>query len=125
MKEKGVTLNLLQEAKEQILLSLTQTVEDGVSQAYTQKDTYTSVGKGIKVHNETDELYISGFIQTKVQVEPPTVEKKAVKSRPATIAKKLLEKTCDFKRNKFGQFILNPEHIAGILVKGEVIEVQV
>ena len=125
LEEKGLNMTLLQEAKEKILLSLTQTIEKGVSDAYTQKDTYESLGKGISIHNETEEIYISGLEMSKVQVAPPTVEKKKVVSKAPTIAKALLEKTCNFKRLKFRKFILNADHIGGIVTNGEVIEVQV
>lgn len=111
-------------AKQEMLTSLTETLTEGVSQSYTNVDTFTSIGKGLKQHNETGELYIYGFIQSKTQVAPPTNPAKPVNSRPLTLAKKAIEKECQFKRNKFTQFILNPEHIAGVKVNGEVIEVQ-
>lgn len=111
------------EAKEQMLKSLTETLVDGVSSAYTQKDAFESIGKGIKQHNETGELYIWGYVESKEQVEEPKNPKAPVKSRPLTLAKKKIEKACNFKRVKFGQFILSQEHIGGIVVKGEVVEI--
>jgi len=112
------------QAKSEMLLSLTQHLTEGVSDAYTQKDTFTSLGKGIRQHKETGEIYIYGFQQSKVQVAPPTNPKKPVNSRPLTLAKKGIEKACEFKRNKFSQFIINPDNIAGLLVKGDLIELQ-
>ena len=116
--------DLEQAAKEKMLLSVTQHLTEGVSQAYTQKDTYTSIGNGIKIHNTTGEISIYGFVQSKVQVSPPTIIKKPVKSSAATLAKKNIEKVCEFKRNKFANFLINPENIAGLKVNGEVIELQ-
>jgi hypothetical protein len=78
----------------------------------------------MRQHVETNELYVWGFIQSKEQVAPPTNPKKPVNSRPLTLAKKAIEKACDFKRLKFGQFILNPEHIAGIVTCGDHVEIQ-
>jgi hypothetical protein len=110
-------------AKAEMLQSLTETLTEGVSSSYTQKDTFDNIGKGIRQHRETGEIYIYGFVQSKEQIEPPTKPKKPVNSRPLTLAKKAIEKACGFKRNGFGQFILNPEHIGGVKVCGEVIEI--
>ena len=112
------------QGKAEMLLSLTQTLTEGVSDAYTQKDTFSAIGKGLKQHIETGELYIYGFVQSKTQVAPPTNPKKAVNSKPLTLAKKDIEKACEFKRGKFTQFVLNPENISGIKVNGDLIEVQ-
>jgi len=109
-------------AKSEMLQSLTETLTEGVSSSYTQKDTFESIGKGIRQHKETGEIYLYGFVQSKEQIEPPTTPKKEVKSRPLTLAKKAIEKACGFKRNKFGQFILNPSNIGGVSVCGDVIE---
>ena len=111
-------------AKAEMLQSLTETLTNGVSASYTQKDLFIPVGKGIRQHKETNELYVWGFVQNKEQVEPPTNPKKEVKSRPLTLAKRSIEKACNFKRLKFGQFILNPTNIAGIVTCGDHIEIQ-
>ena len=112
------------QAKTEILKSLTETLTEGVSQAYTNKDVYIPVCKGVKQKEDTGELYIYGFVNSKTVVEEAKIVKKPVNSRPLTIAKAKIGKELGFKRDKFAQFILNPEHIGGILVKGNVIEVQ-
>ena len=114
---------LEKEAKTQMLQSMTETLTEGVSSSYTQKETFDNIGKGIRQHRETGELYIYGFVQSKEQVAPPTKEKKPVNSRPLTLAKKSIEKACEFKRNRFGQFILTPQNIGGIVVCGDVVEI--
>lgn len=111
-------------AKEEMLQSLTETLTLGVSSSYTNADKFVPIGKGMRQHVETNELYVWGFVQSKEQVAPPTNPKKPVNSRPLTLAKKAIEKSCDFKRLKFGQFILNPEHIAGIVTCGDHIEIK-
>ena len=111
-------------AKAEMLQSLTETLTEGVSQSYTQKDTFEAIGKGIRQHKETGEIYIYGFVQSKEVVAEATNPKKPVNSRPLTLAKKGIEKTLEFKRNKFVQFVINPDNIAGIKTKGELIEVQ-
>lgn len=110
------------EAKAEMLKSLTETLTDGVSSSYTQKDTFENIGKGIRQHKETGEIYIYGFVQSKEQVEPPITPKKAVNSSAKTLAKRKIEKALVMKRNKFAQFILNPDNIGGVKVCGEVIE---
>jgi hypothetical protein len=110
------------EAKEEMLKSLTETLTEGVSSSYTQKDTFETIGKGIRQHKETGEIYIYGFIQSKEQIEPPTKPKKPVNSSAKTLAKRKIEKALEMKRNKFGQFILNPDNIAGVNVCGETLE---
>lgn len=118
------TDDLETQAKAEMLLSLDQTLTEGVSQSYTQADTFDNIGNGIRQHKETGNIYLYGFVTNKETIVDAKNPKKAVKSRPLTLAKRKIEKTCGFKRNKFGQFILNPENIAGILTKGEVIEIQ-
>lgn len=111
-------------AKEEMLQSLTETLTLGVSSSYTNADVFDPIGKGMKQHKETNELYVWGFVENKQQVAPPTNPKKEVKSRPLTLAKRSIEKACNFKRLKFGQFILNPTNIAGIATCGDHIEIQ-
>ena len=111
-------------AKAEMIQSLTETLTLGVSSAYTNVDVFEPIGKGMKQHKETNELYLWGFVESKQQVAPPTNPKKPVNSRPLTLAKKAIEKSCDFKRLKFGQFILNPSNIAGIVTCGDHVEIQ-
>lgn len=118
-----VPSNELEEtAKAEMLKSLTETLEEGVSSSYTQKDTFETLGKGVRQHKENGMIYIYGYVQSKEQVEPPTNPKKPVNSKPLTLAKRDIEKACDFKRNRFAQFIIDPSHIGGIKVKGDIIE---
>ena len=111
-------------AKAEMLQSLTETLTEGVSSKYTQIDTFEPIGKGMKQHKETNQLYVWGFVESKQQVAPPTKPKKEVNSRPLTLAKRSIEKACGFKRLKFGQFILDPANIAGIVTCGDHIEIQ-
>jgi len=116
--------SLEETAKEEMLQSLTETLTLGVSSSYTNADVFEPIGKGMKQHKETNELYVWGFVQSKQQVAPPTNPKKPVNSRPLTLAKRSIEKACDFKRLKFGQFVLNPSNIAGIVTCGDHIEIK-
>ena len=110
-------------AKAEMLQSLTETLTDGVSSSYTQKDTFEPIGKGIRQHKETGEIYIYGYVEGKDQLAPPITPKKDVKSRPLTLAKKAIEKACGFRRSKFGQFVLNPDNITNVSVCGETLTI--
>jgi hypothetical protein len=110
------------QAKAEILQSLMETLTTGVSSSYTQKDTFESIGKGMRQHKETGEIYIYALVHSKEQIEPPVNPKKAVNSSAKTLAKRSIEKALDMKRNRFAQFILNPENIGGIKVCGDMIE---
>jgi hypothetical protein len=123
--ENYMPANALEEvARREMLESLTETLTLGVSSSYTNADVFEPIGKGMKQHKETNELYVWGFVQSKQQVAPPTNPKKPVNSRPLTLAKRSIEKACDFKRLKFGQFVLNPSNIAGIVTCGDHIEIK-
>ena len=111
------------EAKDQMLKSMTETIDEGVSKSYTQKDTFESLGKGIRQHKETGDIYIDGFVHSKIQICPPTTIKKPVQSKPLTLAKHGIEKVCEFKRNRYGHFIHSPENIGEIVLKGNLLEI--
>lgn len=111
------------QAKEELLESINKSLTPKTLEEKAE-DVFDHLGKGIKQHKESGEIYLWGFIQDRVNVSPAKNPKKPVNSRPLTIAKKDIAKACGFKREKFGQFILNPSHIAGILVNGDLVEIQ-
>lgn len=98
--------------KEQALMALEQLVESSkknlskderTAQSEAQSDAYTQLGTGLKFHNETGDLYVSGFANNKtVLVEG---EYKAVKSSPKTLVKKAIQKT--LKMSKYRSFKLS------------------
>lgn len=92
----------------------------GNNSAYTCKGVYAPVSKGIKVHNETGDIYISGFIMSKQVIEPGVY--KTVKSSEKTIAKNQLRKA--LKSSRFRQYVLAASNIAGIKANGKVLEIQ-
>jgi hypothetical protein len=87
-----------------------------------QLDTYTSYGKGIRVNNSTGSLHLFGYKINKKTVESG-VEKKDTRGE--------LKKACDdlklklnFMHQAIRDFILDPDHISGLKVRGNVIEFQ-
>lgn len=119
--------DLEKQAREDIIASLQKTIAPKTIEEQKEKeenDPYDHIGKGLKQHKDTGELYIWGFQQSKTQVEPPTKEIKPKNSKPLTIAKEKLKRDCKFKSIKFRQYILAKENIAGIVVNGEPLEIQ-
>jgi hypothetical protein len=112
-----------QTAKDEIVASLEKTLQPKTIEEQ-KEDVYEHIGKGLKQHKEKGSLYIWGFQQSKTQVEPPTKEDKAKNSSNLTLAKEKIKKSCGFKTTKFRQYILGQEHIAGIVINGEPVEVQ-
>ncbi len=92
------------EACNELVASLRESLEKGVgnNSGYTGADTYTSIAKGIKVHKETGEIYVSGFSRSKVTLQAGTEKK--VKSSEKTIEKNKLRRL--LLSGKFRQFAL-------------------
>ena len=80
-----------------------------------QIDAYTTIAKGIKVHNATGEIYVFGLRMKKEIVQPGTYP--IVNSKELTIAKNILRK--DLKSSKFTQFKIS--EISEIRIAGEEI----
>lgn len=91
---------LLEKARVELINSF---VNPNEVRSQAQIDAYTIVANGIKVHNETGEIYIFGLRTSKTVIEQgvyPTVN-----SRPLTLAKNQLKK--DLKSSKFTQYKLS------------------
>lgn len=81
-----------------------------------QKDAYTIITSGVKVHNESGLLFIYGFRVSKQVLKEGVY--KSVKSSALTIAKNELRKL--LKTNKFKQFSIEIGN--ELTAKGETIE---
>lgn len=91
---------LLEKARVELINSF---IKPNENRSNGQIEAYTIVAKGIKVHNETGEIYIFGLRNNKTIIEQGVYP--IVNSRPLTIAKNQLKK--DLKSNKFTQFKLS------------------
>jgi hypothetical protein len=96
---------LQEQAKKEILDSLRESLKVGIGQnsKYTCKDTYTNLFNGAKFHNQTKDIYLSGFLIRKEVLIPG--EYKEVKSKPLTIEKQKLRRR--MKLNKIRLFALS------------------
>jgi len=91
---------LLETAKVELINSF---IKPDENRSQGQIDAYTIVAKGIKVHNQTGEIYVFGLRNSKTVVVEGVYPQ--VKSRPLTIAKNQLRK--ELKSNKFTQYKLS------------------
>jgi len=74
-----------------------------IVRSQAQKDAYTHLAKGIKVHNDTNEIHVFGLVVKKRVLE--AVEYKETKSKELTIVQNKIKKLCEFKQSKYKTFI--------------------
>jgi len=122
--ESGSLGGLDKQAAEELLNSFTASL-NGTQENYTKEHVYVDVtdssGKtvqGIKRNINDGSLQIFGLLHSKVQITPPTIEDKPVKSRPLTIAKNKLRK--ELPVGKFREFAL--ENLNVVKLNGETLE---
>lgn len=95
----GDTL-LLEKARVELINSF---IKPNENRSQGQIDAYTIVAKGIKVHNESGDIYIFGLRVNKSVVEQGVYP--IVNSKPLTLAKNTLRR--ELKSNKFTQYKIN------------------
>lgn len=105
--------DVLNEAKKELIESF---IKPNENRSNGQKDAYTNIFSGVKVHNETGVLYVYGYRVNKTVIKEG--EYKTVKSSPKTIAKNELRKL--LKTNKFTQYAIEVGNT--LTAKGETIE---
>jgi hypothetical protein len=122
--ESGSLSGLDKQAAEELLNSFTASL-NGTQENYTKEHVYVDVAdssgktvQGIKRNINDGSLQIFGLLHSKVQITPPTIEDKPVKSRPLTIAKNKLRK--DLPVGKFREFAL--ENLNVVKLNGETLE---
>lgn len=101
----GATKEVALLAIEEMIVSAEKNLsaDNRTAQSQAQTDAYTHITNGIKFHNETGDLYVTGFAKSKtVLVEG---EHKVVKSNPKTLVKKEVSKV--LKMYKFRTFKLS------------------
>jgi hypothetical protein len=116
----GIEAQAAAELIESIDASLAGT-QTGYTKAETYVDALDSTGKavpGLKRNINDGSLQVFGLLHSKVQIAPPTIERKEVKSRPLTIAKNKIRK--DLPIGKFREFAL--ENLTTAKMNGETLE---
>jgi hypothetical protein len=106
-------IDIIEDARLDLIVSLTSPDEN---RSNGQKNAYTPIFSGVKVHNETGLLYVYGYRVNKTVIKEG--EKKVVKSSAKTIAKNELKKL--LKTGKFTQYAIEIGNT--IKASGETIE---
>lgn len=104
--KSDIDITILEDARQQLLESLINPKE---SYSNGQKDAYTHINEAIKVHNETDAIYIFGTRVKKTVLVEGTY--KTVNSRPLTIAKDLIRKNLKSAQFRLFKVEAQPENI--------------
>lgn len=93
---------LLKQAKDELLQSLNKPSEN---RSNAQKEAYTYITTGLKVHNDTGEIFVTGMQVRKTQIEENNTL--ADTRKPLTKAKDFLReqmKSTQYRQYKVGQF---------------------
>ena len=116
----GAAAHTIQAAQE-LLDSRNESLTNGVgnNDAYTNKNTYDHVDgfRGVRVHCDTGDLYVSGLVEHKKTIKAGT-PRKPVKSSPKTISKNRLRYI--IPSGRFRQFAL--PNVKRAAVNGDVLE---
>ena len=88
----------------------------GNNDAYTNADTYETLGANIKTHKETGDLYVSGFLINKIVLET-FAQRPTKNSRPLTIAKDAV-KFRYTRMAKWRQYKVSPDNMATVSASG-------
>ena len=93
------------------------TENDRTAQSKAQTDSYVQLGKGLKLHKDSMNIYVSGFANSKTIIVEG--EHKSVNSKPKTLVKKAIEKT--LKMSKFRNF--NVGNADSLTITGDTIQI--
>ena len=120
--QKEFSLEIITKAYTNLLTSLEKRLSsDEVKQALREQndatikksdaqiDAYIHIEKGIKLHKESQKLHIFGLVVRKKVVK--AIEYKEVKSRELTIAQNKIKKLCEFKQDKYRNFIFDKAEV--------------
>lgn len=88
--------------------------DETIKRSDAQINAYTNLATGVKLHNETNQIHITGIALNKKVIKKGIY--KIVKSRPKTLAKNEIKKLADLKHTKIRTFIL--KHTDTVKLKG-------
>ena len=80
-----------------------------IRQSDAQSEAYETLGKGVRLHKETQQIHIFGMVAKKVVLNP--IEYKEKNSRELTIVQNKIKKFCEFKQDKIRTFIFDKAEI--------------
>lgn len=104
-------------ACDELIASITETLETGSNSLYTKKGYYAAEGNGNVQVSIRDKAYVRGYVIRKDVIEKG--EYKAVKSAPKTVAKNKLRKK--LKNTRIREFIIDTENFVCARTDGKAI----
>lgn len=114
---KGIDPALIDTAINEIEGSISRSLSRPEQVEISDVSNYETLSKGIKMHHTTKELYLSGLVRSKTIITPGTY--KEVKSRPLTLAKKIIEKL--LMSSKYRMFKLAPSQVHQVSSEGKTL----
>lgn len=93
------------EFKEKLRLENDQTIK----RSDAQINAFNHIAKGVKVHKDTDKVFIFGLVVKKTVLTP--IEYKQTKSKDLTIVQNKIKKLCDFRQNKYKEFVFEKSEL--------------
>lgn len=92
-------------SSEEVKEALRQQNDKTIALSDAQIDAYTHLAKGVKLNKETLQIHIFGLVVRKEVLVP--IEYKETKSRELTIVQNKIKKLCQFKQDKYRNFIFD------------------
>jgi len=96
-------------SSDEVKEALRQQNDSTIVRSDGQKDAYKHLAKGVKLHLETQKLHIFGLVVRKKVITP--IDYKEVKSRELTILQNKIKKFCEFKQDKYRNFIFDKSEV--------------
>lgn len=119
-QSKGISPEFIDQAVSAIETSISSSMNRPEQTDVSDISNYTKLSNGIKIHNTTGDLYLNGLVRSKTVITPGTY--KEVKSRPLTLAKKMIEK--HLTMSKYRMFKLTPNQIHSASSEGKTLVIQ-
>ena len=92
-------------SSEEVKEALRQQNDKTIALSDAQIDAYTHLAKGVKQNKETLEIHIFGLVVRKQVLQ--AIEYKETNSRVVTIVQNEIKKLCEFKQDKYRNFIFD------------------
>ena len=108
-------------ARLELINSINKSLEVGIGNNpnYTCKDKFEHLDNNAKFHNETEELYVQGFLVNKKIITKGVY--KEVKSQAKTIEKKNITKELNLRMGKFRMYKITENQLLNIKLNGKTL----
>lgn len=114
---QSIDNSLIDQAIDTLRDSLSQSLNRAEQFSTDEVSNFEYLSNGIKMHRETKELYLSGLVRNKKVLVSGTY--KETKSRPATLAKKIVEKKLNV--SKYRMFKISPLQLHEVGSEGKTL----